>query len=296
VLHLLESFCAVARLGSLNRAADELHISQPALTKQMRALEQELGVTLLNRSPKGIHLTPAGEEVFFHARRALAAAADCRNVASRYADPQAGHVRLGAGLTLVLFTLPPLLAAYRLQRPRVEVVVQVADSRTTAARVAEGALDLGLLTSPVTANGLRTTPLFVDPLVLVAPPGHPLSGRQDLSMADLHGQALVGAGKGTGLRGQVDRILADHGIVPRFVMEFDNLEAAKGMVLVGLGLCLLPLSSVQADAAAGRLTVHRLIDWPDPGRTISLVTRRTSPSEGPQAELARLLVERLRQR
>lgn len=295
MLHLLESFCAVARLGSLNRAAEELHISQPALTKQMRTLENELGVSLLSRSPKGVRLTPAGEAVFVHARRALAAAADCRSVASRFADPQAGQVRLGAGLTLILFTLPPLLAAYRLQRPRVEVAVDALDSRTTAARVGEGALDVGLVTSPVAGNDLKVTPLFVDPLVLVAPSGHPLTSRGDIHMADLHGQALVGAGKGTGLRGQVDRILSTHGIVPRVVMEFDNLEAAKGMVLVGLGLALLPRSSVQEDAAAGRLTVHQLQDWPEPGRTISVVTRRLAPNEGPAAELARLFVERLRE-
>lgn len=294
MLNLLETFCAVVAAGSLNRAAESLHLTQPAVSKQIRNLEQELSVQLLVRGPQGVTLTLVGKQVYHHARRALAAARACRRVAAEYNAPDSGRLVVGAGLTLTLFTLPPVIAEYRRRHPGVQVEVRTGGSQESLDHLLSYEVDLAFVTSPVAQPGLHVVPLFQDPLVLAAAPGHPLAGRTAVTVADLAGQTLISFTRGSGLRQYVDQVLEARGVAPQVVMEFDSIEAIKTMVALDLGVALLPWSAVREDAAHQRLAAMPLTDWPDAGRTISLCWRRDGYQTSPVRQfrtLARELLE-----
>lgn len=307
MLHLLRSFCAVVEAGSLNRAAEGLHLTQPAVTRHIAALEHELGARLLLRGPRGVTLTPAGQEVYGHARRALAAVRACHNAAAGWATPDRGRLAVGAGLTLILFTLPPVIGEFRRRHPAIQVEVRSGTSREVLGQLLAYEVDLAFVTSPVESRELRSYPLFVDPLVVAAAPNHPpaagwgaAAGRgphrppaAEVALEALAGQTLIALRPGSGLRQYVDQVLEGRGISPRVVMEFDSIEAIKTMVTLGLGLALLPWSSVRDDFDAGLLVAARPAGWPDPGRTVALVVRRDGYRTGAMRRMIALARLRL---
>jgi DNA-binding transcriptional LysR family regulator len=277
VLHGLETFCAVVAEGSLNLAAARLHVSQPGVSKQVRALEGELGVQLLVRSARGVEPTPVGWQIYRMARRAVSAMDGCRRVATAWKDPARGQLVIAAGLTLTLFTLPPVIQAFRARAPGVRLEVRNGDSRESLSRLLGFEADVALVTSPVSHPDVQAVPLFVDPLVVVAASGQPLP-RQ---VSEMGGATLISFRQGSGLRQYVDQVLEGRGAHPEVVMEFDSIEAIKTMAELGLGLALLPWSAVRGDVAAGRLDAGRLADWPDAGRTVTLLRQKAGLRAGP---------------
>lgn len=295
MLRLLETFCAVVDAGSLNRAAELLHLSQPAVTKQVRALEAELGVALLVRGPQGVTLTPIGRRIHLLARRAVAAAQACRRAAAEWQNPGSSRVVVGAGLTLTLFTLPPVIATFRREVPGARVEVRTGTSQESLDRLLGYEVDLAFVTSPVSHPEVRGLALFQDPLVLAAAPGGLPGGGKPVRVADLQGRTLISFQRGSGLRQYIDQVLEARGISPEVVMEFDSIEAIKTMVGLDLGVALLPWSALKADAAAGRVATAPLADWPDAGRTISMLWRRDAfrpPTVRQFQTLARELLQR----
>lgn len=276
MLQYVETFCTVVEAGSLNLAAERLHLSQPAVSKQIRAMEAELGAQLLERSARGVEMTPVGRQIYRLARRALAVEAGCRRAAESWRDPASGRLVVGAGLTLTLFTLPPVIQAFREQVPAVRLEVVTGDSRESLARLLAFEVDVALVTSPVPHPEVQAVPLFVDPLVVVAAPGTVLPQRID----QLGAASLISFRRGSGLRQYVDQVLEGHGARPDVVMEFDSIEAIKTMAGLGLGLALLPLSAVREEVASARLTMTRLPDWPDAGRNVTLLRRRAGLRSG----------------
>lgn len=285
----LETFCTVVEAGSLNTAAERLHLTQPAVSKQIRSLEAELGVQLLVRTPRGIGLTPVGRRVHRLARRAVAAVEGCRRAAASYKDPEAGRLVVAAGLTLTLFTLPPVIQAFRSRLPAVRLEVVTGDSREALAMLLGFDADVALVTSPTPHPEVQAIPLFVDPLVVVGAPGTVLPE----SVGAMGGSTLISFRGGSGLRQYVGQVLESRGASPEVVMEFDSIEAIKTMVALGLGVALLPWSAVRDDVAAGRLCAARLADWPDAGRTVTLLRRRAGlrpGTVGPFTAIARELL------
>lgn len=277
MLRPLECFCAVVETGSINLAAQRLHLSQPAVSKQIRALEAELGVQLLLRGPQGAQLTPVGRRVHRMALRTVAAAEGCRRIAAAWRDPEHGRLVVAAGLTLTLFVLPPVIRAFREQARGVRLEVVTGDSQESLHRLLAFAADVALVTSPITHPEVQAIPLFVDPLVAVAASGQPLPH----SVAGLHGATLISFKGGSGLRQYVEQVLDGQGVRPEVVMEFDSIEAIKTMAGLGLGLAILPWSAVRDDVKAGRLAAGRLEDWPDAGRTVTLLRHRAGLRAGP---------------
>jgi len=277
MLRGLETFCRVVEAGSLNEAAERMHLSQPAVSKQIHVLEGDLGVQLLVRGSRGVDLTPVGRQVYRMARRAVAAMHGCRRIAASYSDPDRGRLVVAAGLTLTLFTLPPVIQAFRRQVPGVRLEVVTGDSRESLARLLAFEADVAFVTSPSPHPEVQAVPLFVDPLVVAAAAGVHLPGR----VADLGGQTLISFKHGSGLREYVDQVLESQGAQPEVVMEFDSIEAIKTMVALELGLALLPWSAVRDDVGAGRLQAARLVDWPDAGRTVTLLRRKAGLRSGP---------------
>ncbi len=147
-LSQLESFLRVAEAGSVSRAADTLYLTQPGVTKQIRALERELDVVLFDRTRRGMQLTPAGHALLDYARRSLGLLEECREVLQDLESGVSGRLVLGAGVTTSIFHLPRWLRAFQGEHPGVDVVVRTGRSREVAALVLAREIDLGLITSP----------------------------------------------------------------------------------------------------------------------------------------------------
>lgn len=289
MLPWLRTFCTVVEAGSVSQGAARLQLSQPAVTRQLQALERELGSRLLRRGRRGTVPTPLGEAVYRHAVRALKEAEACRRLAERWRVESGGSLVVGAGLTLVLFTLPPVIARFRAEHPHVRLRVVTGTSEEVAARLLDYRVDVAVATSPPRRPGLRATPLFRDPLVLAVAPSHPRAGAGSAQLAELAGQPLLAPGPGSGLRRELEEVLDRRGIRAAAVMEFDSLEAIKTMVALDLGVAVLPLSAVRDDAAAGRIRVLSLVDWPPPGgRTVTLLEREDPYAPAPARAFAAL--------
>lgn len=251
-LFQLRSFLKVAEEGSVTRAAEALHLTQPAVTQQIRSLERELGSRLFDRTERGMRLTQAGAALRRYAQRGVALLDECRAVIADLEGGATGRLALGAGVTTSIFQLPAWLRAFQDAFPGIDVVVRTGRSRETAALVLQGAIDLGLITSPIEHPDLKGVELYEEEIVLVAPPGHPLAGGP-VPVEEWAGSPLILFPQGTGFRDYLDRTFAAAGIRASVKMESDSAEAIKSFVAVGLGLSFLPEPAVEAEVASGAL-------------------------------------------
>jgi DNA-binding transcriptional LysR family regulator len=277
MLDHLATFCSVVAAGSLSAAAERLHLTQPAVTKQLRALEDDLGVRLLVRGPRGVLLTPAGRQIHRLATKAVDAATGCRRLAADWRDQDQRELTLVAGLTLTLFTLPPVIRAFSADAGGVRLRLISADSETAKALVLGWQADVAFVTTYAPHPDLQAVPLFTDALMAVVVAG----AEMPRTTTELTGRPLLALGGHSGLRRYVDEVLATHGARPDVVMESDSVEAVRTMVGLGLGVALLPWSAVRDDVISGRLSARRLADWPDDGRTVRLIRRRAGVRTAP---------------
>jgi len=288
VLHLLETFCAVAETGSLSRAADALHLTQPAVTRQIKALEQDLGAVLLTRTSHGVELTPAGKAVLPQARAALAAVEACRRAAADASAVGAGHLRVAAGHMVMQFLLPPVLAEFKANFPDVQVELHTGHYQECLDSLLGYQTDLALISTPPTMSGVRAVPLLLDPVVAVAAPAHALVQGKDVAMADLAGQIVLTLPRQAGFRQMVVGVLAGADINCHFA-EQPTVEAVKTMAGLNMGVAVLPLSAVADEVQRGRLSAVPIRDWPDQGRTVLSVTRSEGTVPGPVRTLLHAL-------
>jgi len=268
VLNLLETFVAVAEAGSLNKAAEPLHLTQPAITRQLRALERELGAVLLARSPQGVTLTPAGERVLVHARAALVELRACRE-AARADDGAGGRLRIASGLMATLYVLPPVVAQFQATHPDVEIELQPTHQKIAVERLLGYEVDAAVIASPARSAQLRATPIVRDPLLLVGQAG---GSGEPARLAELAGQILLVLPAGTGLHEQVASALKRRKVGSQLV-EHPTAETIKTAVRLGMGLAILPASAVRAETADGALTARPIADWPGATRVVQLLTR-----------------------
>lgn len=268
MLHLLESFCVVAETGSLNKAAEALHLTQPAMTRQIKALEGQLGAVLLNRTPHGVELTPAGQAVLPHARAALAAVAACKHAAAAAQGGGPERLRIAAGLMITLYTLPPVIAAFQEAYPSIPVELIPGSHRDSLERLMDYKADVAFIASDVTAPDTKPIKLFSDPLLLVSHPQPEPPGR----LSDLQGKTLLVLHPQAGLRQEVERALTDHGVTCRLA-EHPTVETIKTAVRLQMGVTILQASAVREDVRSGRLTALPIADWPESSRTIRAFVR-----------------------
>jgi DNA-binding transcriptional LysR family regulator len=271
-LFQLQSFLRVAARGSITRAAETLCLTQPAVTQHVRALERELGTALFERTGRGVRLTPAGHALRDYARRSVGLLDECRQAISDLGAGTAGRLILGAGVTTSIFHLPVWLRAFQGTHPGIDVVVRTGRSREVAAMALEREIDVGLVTSPVQHPDLCVSDLFDEEIILVTPPGHPLSGPvvPGETMADA---PLILYPHGTGFRDFLDRALTDAGIAAHVKMETDSVEAIKSFVAVGLGVSFLPAAAVEAEIASGTLARARIAGLPPLRRKTAVLYR-----------------------
>ena len=259
----------IARHGSFSRAAESLHLSQPAVSLHMRQLEARCGTALLERVGKRAFPTPAGAVLLEHAGRAFAELEAAQEALRQLRGVVAGRLRLGTGATASIHLLPPLLGRMRARYPELELIVVTGNAPEIAAAVSANELDVALVTLPVTGRQLQVTPLLLDPLVAVGPPAQAWPGRGALTAAVLARHPLIVYER------VIDGWFRRGGVRPRIVMELGNEEAIKKLVGAGLGVSVSPAMAVRDEVRSGALSMRPLS--PALGRRLGLVRRRDKP-------------------
>lgn len=259
-LRHLRYFAAVAETRHFGRAADRLHIAQPALSQAIRQLEKELGTTLFTRTTRHVSLTAAGEFLRGEAERVLEAVDDSVRGVQRIGEGQFGLVRLGFTGTAAFTALPRITRALTRDLPGVAVEVH-ADLLTPAlaTRLSEGSLDLAVLRPPVSPGGLRLRSIEVEPLLLAAPAEHPLAGQASITMADLRSETFVlYSDAQSAVNAAVHRSCSEAGFTPEVDHRAPGTTALLSLVAANLGIALVP-RSVQALSLAG-VTFRSVVD------------------------------------
>jgi LysR family hydrogen peroxide-inducible transcriptional activator len=283
----LRYLVALADHKHFGRAAEASFVSQPTLSTQIRKLEEELGVSLVERAPRRVMLTPVGREIAERARRIVADVAQMSEVARRSRDPEAGSVRLGVFPTLAPYLLPHVLPGVRARFPRLELLLVEEKTDAILARLRDGRLDAGILALPVHDDQLHVEPLFEEPFVLAVPQAHRLATRDaPLVLADLDHEPLLLLEEGHCLRDQALDVCRLAGANERDGFRATSLETLRQMVAAGVGSTLLPLLAVQPPVPPSpdiRLLAFR---GTPPSRSLAMVWRRSSAMGGFLEQLA----------
>ncbi|MET9927519.1 MULTISPECIES: LysR substrate-binding domain-containing protein [unclassified Streptomyces] len=287
----LTYFVAVAETLHFTRAAEAVHVSQPSLSQQIRALESELGAELFSRARGNIALTDAGEALLPLARRILADAETARHEVQELVQLRSGRVRLGATPSLCTGLLPDVLRAFHDRHPGVRLLLEEGGSHDLVRQLARGALDLALVVLPLPAASpaLTTVELLREDLVVVSSAAGPAPGHGGrVRIADLEGAPLVMFRHGYNLRELTLAACRAEGFEPSFTVEGGEMDAVLGFVRAGLGIAVVP--GMAANRAGPDL---RRTPLAEPGlrRTIALAHRSDVAPPRAARELQRMLLE-----
>ncbi len=251
----LITFEAVLRLGSMNKAAAELHTVQSNVSSRIQALERELGVALLQRHARGVSATPAGQRVLPLALRMQKLLVDVRNAATDDGEP-AGAINLGTLETTAALRLAPMLSRFAHAFPQVRLGLRTGTTAGLTQQVLAGSLDGALVAAPVQHAALCQEAVFTEELTLVTPPA--VRRTADLEqMADLR---TVVFQLGCSYRQRLDAYLAERGLLVSQPLEFGALDAVLACISAGIGISLLPRALVERHARAGEVALHELPD------------------------------------
>ena len=284
ILQHLVTFCRVVETGGFSRAGELVGLSQPAVTRQVAALESELGAPLMDRTSRQFRLTPAGELVYERARRLAQGVTELREAVDDLVHHDRGRVTIGAVTTVGLGLLPPILTEFARQYPSVRILVKAGRTTETLERVLHGEIDMAVMTAPVTHPRLRSIALRKDPVVLVASPERAAALPSPLPLEELSQIEMISFQAPSRFRTYVDSILEQHGVYPNMTMEFDSHEAVKMMVELGFGVALVPQSAVQDDLESGRLVKLSVAGLGEISRTTSLIIRKEQEGRHVSAE------------
>ncbi len=268
----LRTFAEVVELKSFSAAAARLGISQPAVSLQVRQLEQRFGVKLIERVGRRAVPTAAGLEFLGHARQVETAVEAAADAMAPHAKGAAGRVRLGTGATACIYLLPPILRDLRLRFPAMEITVSTGNTPEMLRAIEENRLDVGLVTMPAAGRMLDVRPVMDDEFVLIAPRGTTLP--KDVTATELAKLPLVHFEPATNTRRVLDEWAMRAGLPLKPIMELGSIEAMKELTGAGLGSCVLPRMALRG-ADARQFVVRTL--KPRLYRKLALVLRRDKP-------------------
>ncbi|UFQ19559.1 MULTISPECIES: LysR family transcriptional regulator [Streptomyces] len=282
-------FVAVAETRHFTRAAESVHVSQPSLSQQVRALEKELGAELFSRARGNITLTDAGEALLPLARRILADADTARIEVQELAQLRRGRIRLGATPSVCTGLLPEVLRAFHDRHPGIQLLIEESGSHDLVRELARGALDLALVVLPLPSPSpaLTTVELLREDLVVVSSPRARRPLGDPVRIADLQGERLVMFRHGYDLRELTVAACRAAGFEPEFAVEGGEMDAVLGFVRAGLGVAVVP--RMVAERSGSDLRVTRL-SQPSLHRTIALAHRSDVAPPRAARELQRMLL------
>jgi DNA-binding transcriptional LysR family regulator len=260
-LRQLRVFSAVARHLSFTRAAEELCLTQPAVSMQVKQLENQLDVPLFEHLGKKIFLTEMGKEVYHYSRSILQQIDELQGVLNSLKGLGKGRLKISVASTANYF-IPVLLAGFCQRYPGVTVSLDVTNRETLLTQLAENDVDLVIMGQPPGDMDLGAEPFMENPLVIVAPPEHPLAKEKKISLQRLEQEVFLVREPGSGTRIAMERFFAQHDVRITTGMEVGSNEAIKQSVQAGLGLGLLSRDTVEMELALGRLVILNVAEFP----------------------------------
>jgi LysR family transcriptional regulator, hydrogen peroxide-inducible genes activator len=277
----LRYIVAVARERHFGRAAETCFVSQPTLSVAVKKLEEELGVTLFERGPGEVSVTPGGQKIVEQAQRVLEEASRIREIAAAGKDPLAGPLRLGAIYTIGPYLLPKLIPILRRTAPAMQLLIQENFTHRLAEELRSGEVDVILIALPFEAPGVMTRAVYDEPFMVAVPKGHPWEGRKRVTSEELTSESLLLLGEGHCFRDQVLEIC--HTVRARErsplakTVEGGSLETIRQMVAGGVGITVLPATSTTTTGGASDLIRILPFARPAPTRRVGLAWRRSFP-------------------
>jgi len=277
----LRYIVAVARERHFGRAAETCFVSQPTLSVAVKKLEEELGVTLFERGPGEVSVTPTGRTIVEQAQRVLEEAARIREIAAAGKDPLAGTLRLGAIYTIGPYLLPKLIPILRRTAPAMQLLIQENFTHRLAEELKNGEVDVILVALPFEAPGVVTRAVYDEPFFVAVPKGHPWESRKRVTSDELANESLLLLGEGHCFRDQVLEIChtvraRERSMLAKTV-EGGSLETIRQMVAGGVGVTVLPATSTATSGGASDLIRILPFARPAPTRRVVLAWRRSFP-------------------
>jgi DNA-binding transcriptional LysR family regulator len=260
-LRQLKIFEAVARHLSFTRASKELHLTQPAVSMQVKQLEEEVGLPLFEQVGKKIFLTEAGEEMQRYAASVITTLAEASLVFDEMRGLERGRLRIAVASTANYF-VPQLLASFCQRYPNVRVSLDVTNRKRLLDALSANDTDLVIMGKPPQHMDLVAESFMDNPLVVIAPPGHPLANERNIPLKRLQGETFLVREKGSGTRSAMERFFTEHGVSLSSTMEMSSSEAIKQGVEAGLGFGLLSLHTLEMELALKRLVILDVRELP----------------------------------
>jgi DNA-binding transcriptional LysR family regulator len=259
-LYQIRSFVRVARTGNLTRASEELNLTQPAVSQQIKALETDLGELLFERTGRRLLLTPAGRHLLERAEEILELTECARAEIDALGGLKKGAVHIGTNDSNCLYVLPEVIAEYRKEFPGITIQLANSHSSQVARWVEEGSVEIGVVTLPVAGTGLAATKLFDREDVLICEPDHPLATMSDPGPANLVQYPLLLLDRGSVSHARLREALTSVDQAPGPIMQVGSVDVIKRYVEIGLGVSVVPRINVEHEIGSGRLYA-RSLDW-----------------------------------
>jgi LysR family nitrogen assimilation transcriptional regulator len=255
-LRSIKYFVQIAELGSITRAAENLGIAQPALSRHVHSIEDELGTQLLVRLPRGVRLTGAGRQFLDHCRRIVRELARVKDELRANNEVPRGRMILGLSPTIGPLLLPGVIERARRQCPQLSLKIVEGFSTQLYDALLTGRVDVAVLTNPAPSRTLRLTPLFSEPLVVLSPP-QPRGARRFFTLPELSKTPVIIS---QAIRSIVDEQISRYGVQLLVEAEIDAVEAVRRLLLRGIGPAVMPVSTFHDDIKAGRISAFQIAD------------------------------------
>ena len=251
----LALFHAVAQAGGISRGAERLHVSQPAVSKQIKELEDALGIRLLERLPRGSRLTDGGKLLAQYVQRMAVVEHETARAIDEFRGLKRGRLAVGASTTIGAYLLPQVFGEFHRQHPDIELRLEIANTETIQNQLMEGSIEVGLTEGLMEAEHLDSEVFHEDELVAIAPRGHPLLKQKRVTARELCREPFILREAGSGTRAVVERALGKRGLTVKPVLSLASPEAIKRAVIAGVGVAIVSRLAISCELQIGSLAV-----------------------------------------
>jgi LysR family transcriptional regulator, low CO2-responsive transcriptional regulator len=279
-LHQLKVFETAARLSSITRAAEELSLTQPTVSMQIKQLTKNIGLPLFEQVGKRLYLTEAGRELFHTCRHIFEELSQFEMKIADFQGMKQGKLKL-ATITTTKYFIPRVLAPFCDLYPGIDIALEITNHERVMERLSDNQDDLYILSQFPDSSDIKSIPFLKNPLVAIAPNTHPLAGKKNIPISELEGEAFIMRERGSGTRSSVEKLFAEHDVSVRVRLELGGNEAVKQAMAVGFGISVLSQHTFTAETAASGLTILDVQHFPiernwyvahPAGKQLSIVT------------------------
>ncbi|MEW6570793.1 MAG: selenium metabolism-associated LysR family transcriptional regulator [Nitrospirota bacterium] len=254
--HKLKVFCTVAETKSFSKTSEIIHLTQPAVSLQIQALEEKYETKLFDRSSSTVILTPAGEILYKYAKEILSLYASAEKAIGKQTGLVKGSLTIGAGSNIGNYILPSVITDFRRSHPKTKIYLMVSNTKRVMELLGSGNIDMGLVEGDVTRQKVVVKKLISDELVLIAPPDHPWAKRKEVSISELVKEPFIFREAGSGTRQMIEKFLARHGVTThdmKISTVLGSTEAIKDAVENGLGISIISRWAARKESKYGTL-------------------------------------------